>query len=565
MLGLIWETEADRLKVDVKLNLGAKKAGLHLMENIELSKGPEKALPEVITKRELWRVAQGQYDPLGLLCAFTIRFKILMRSLLGEASKKVTNWDDPVPASTNKEFREVVTHLGELRAITFPRAAKPKEEVVGKPMLLIFGDGSTLASCALAYLRWQMADGTVQCRLLAGKTRVAPKCKISIPRMELVGALLAVRLARKIQDALQMELEAMRYFTDSAVALGMILRESATYQEFVVTRVSEIRTKSDPETEWFWIPGEMNIADMGTRPTVVPKDMGLGTPYQEGLPWMKGPPETWPAKKTFAPPPPEECKKDMLAMVMTTQVRPGLWNPPSADTRAKLERVYGYVYTFLAGARKLANFTPITKRTRILEKKTVTTHSPPAEQYREAARLCLLRDAQASIQKGGLKGLTVEAWTYSVEGFADKEILTLGGRQKNYLRVAYDRGELSRLYLEEAHRMDHAGVDAMVRRSRSQVWITRVRPKAKAVKKACFACKRSARTLGEQKMAPLPEHRMGPTPLFFSTAVDLFGPLPISGSVNKRSTGKAWGVIFVCTSTSLAHVEIAETTPQSPS
>jgi hypothetical protein len=256
----------------------------------------------------------------------------------------VTGWDDPVPARTNKEFREVVTHLGELRAITFPRAAKPKEEVVGKPMLLIFGDGSTLASCALAYLRWQMAGGKVQCRLLAGKTRVAPKCKISIPRMELVEALLAVRLARKIQDSLQMELEAVRYFTDSAVALGMILRESATYQEFVGTRVSKIRTKSDPETEWIWIPGEMNIADMGTRPTVVPKDMGPGTPYQEGLPWMKGPPETWPAKKTFAPPPPEECKKDMLPMIKATRVRPGLWYPPAADTRAKLERVYGYVY-----------------------------------------------------------------------------------------------------------------------------------------------------------------------------------------------------------------------------
>ncbi len=42
VLGLIWETEADRLKVDVKLNLRAKKAGLHLMENIELNEGPEK-------------------------------------------------------------------------------------------------------------------------------------------------------------------------------------------------------------------------------------------------------------------------------------------------------------------------------------------------------------------------------------------------------------------------------------------------------------------------------------------------------------------------------------------
>jgi hypothetical protein len=246
--------------------------------------------------------------------------------------------------------------------------------------------------------------------------------------------------------------------------------------QLVHVRVSEIRTKSDPETEWFWIPGEMNIADMGTRPTVVPKDMGPGTPYQEGLPWMEGPPETWLARKTFAPPPPE-CKKDMLAMVMTARVRSGLWYPPSADTRAKLERVYGYVYTFLAGARKLANFTPITKRSRTVGKETVTTHSPLAEQYREAARLCLLRDAQASIEKGGLKGLTVEDRTYSVEGFADKEILTLGGRQKNYLRVAYDRGDLpvlparhllSRLYLEEAHRTDHAGVDAMVMRSRSQ-------------------------------------------------------------------------------------------------
>jgi len=177
VLGLIWETEANRLRVDVKLNLGAKKVGLHPMENIKLDEEPEKALPDVITKRELWRVAQGQYDPLGLLCAFTIRFKILMRSIVEETSQKVTSWDDPVPAGTNEEFRKVVSHLGELQAITFPRAAKPKEEVVGKPMLLIFGDGSTAASCALAYLRWQMADGTVQCRLLAGKTRVARSAK----------------------------------------------------------------------------------------------------------------------------------------------------------------------------------------------------------------------------------------------------------------------------------------------------------------------------------------------------------------------------------------------------
>jgi hypothetical protein len=211
----------------------------------------------------------------------------------------------------------------------------------------------------------------------------------------------------------------------------MILRQSATYQEFVGTRVSEIRTKSDPETEWFWIPGKLNIADMGTRPTVLPEDMGPGTLYQEGLPWMREPPEAWSTKKTFTPPSPEECRKDMLAMVKVTSVRSGLRNPPSADTRAKLERMYGYIYTFLARSRKLNNFTPIAVWTWGTGKGAVTTHGPPAEQYREAPRLCLLQDSQVGIGKEELEGLTAETQTYGVEGFVEKKIVTLGASRKS--------------------------------------------------------------------------------------------------------------------------------------
>jgi hypothetical protein len=59
-------------------------------------------------------------------------------------------------------------------------------------------------------------------------------------------------------------------------------------------------------------------------------------------------------KEDVHAPPPEECKKDMLAMVKFARVRSGLWYPPSADTGAKLECVYGYVYTFLAKFKKSA-------------------------------------------------------------------------------------------------------------------------------------------------------------------------------------------------------------------
>jgi hypothetical protein len=49
-------------------------------------------------------VAQGHYDPLGLLCAFTIRFKIIMRSLSGEEEGISMGWDEPVLASVESDF-----------------------------------------------------------------------------------------------------------------------------------------------------------------------------------------------------------------------------------------------------------------------------------------------------------------------------------------------------------------------------------------------------------------------------------------------------------------------------
>jgi hypothetical protein len=57
---------------------------------------------------------------------------------------------------------------------------------------------------------------------------------------------------------------------------------------------------------------------------------------------------------------------------------------------------------------------------------------------------------------------------------------------------------------------------------------------------------------------PLPDHRMGPAPVFKSTVVDLFGPLLVQDPYNKRKMGKAWGVVFVCAATSLVHVSMTK-------
>ena len=80
VLGLIWETERDGLRIDVKVNFSEKQRGARTAPEADLEEEMEDFAPEVINKRVLWRVAQGQYDPLGLLCVFTIQFKLLMRT-----------------------------------------------------------------------------------------------------------------------------------------------------------------------------------------------------------------------------------------------------------------------------------------------------------------------------------------------------------------------------------------------------------------------------------------------------------------------------------------------------
>ena len=75
----------------------------------------------------------------------------------------------------------------------------------------------------------------------------------------------------------------------------------------------------------------------------------------------------------------------------------------------------------------------------------------------------------------------------------------MGGRQSKFLHIAYDTKfipvvptshTLARLYLEEAHATDHAGVDAMIMKTKGKVWIPSPSQTARAVKGRCFTCKR---------------------------------------------------------------------------
>ena len=58
-------------------------------------------------------------------------------------------------------------------------------------------------------------------------------------------------------------------------------------------------------------------------------------------------------------------------------------------------------------------------------------------------------------------------------------------------------------------------------------------------------------------MGKLPIERLKPAPPWSSVGIDLFCPFEIRGEVNKRSTGKVYGIIYFCLPSTAVHLDVA--------
>ena len=96
------------------------------------------------------------------------------------------------------------------------------------------------------------------------KTRVAPLRQLSIPRLELQAATLAVRLADTIKQELSLDITDTVFRSNTRTVLLYIANESRRFHTFVANRVSEIQDSSNT-AQWRHVPGRLNPADDCTR------------------------------------------------------------------------------------------------------------------------------------------------------------------------------------------------------------------------------------------------------------------------------------------------------------
>ena len=96
-----------------------------------------------------------------------------------------------------------------------------------------FVDASQDAYGAVVYARCTYKDGSVSSNMVAAKTRVAPSISTSIPRLELMAAVVGVRLTTRISKVLEIQLSQSIFWSDSANVLWWIRGRS---REFKVKR-----------------------------------------------------------------------------------------------------------------------------------------------------------------------------------------------------------------------------------------------------------------------------------------------------------------------------------------
>ncbi|XP_018576722.1 uncharacterized protein LOC108915233, partial [Anoplophora glabripennis] len=200
-------------------------------------------------------------DPLGLIGPVVTSSKLIMQQLW----KLNLSWDEPIPDSLRKLWLEFYNELRHLQDIKLPRNVNPNNaqltfDIHG------FSDASEKAFGAAIYAVSSDKKGNMHSYLICSKSRISPLKTLSIPRLELNGALLLCKLTSIVKKALKEKIRNTYHWTDSTIVLTWIKTPPHLLKTFISNRVAEIQRLS-PDIPWYHVPSKQNPADVLSRGT----------------------------------------------------------------------------------------------------------------------------------------------------------------------------------------------------------------------------------------------------------------------------------------------------------
>ncbi|GFU11862.1 reverse transcriptase domain-containing protein [Trichonephila clavipes] len=157
-----------------------------------------------------------------------------------------------------EDYRETYELLNTLYMLTICSPVHPNPFIrhKGKDLQLhIFCDASPRAFGAVAYFCYVTANDDIDTSFITAKSRVSPLKKLTLPRLELLGAVLASRILKYLTSKFKFPILKSFLWSDSSIVLHWIKGKASNYKQLVSNRVIEIQSNSDP-SDWHHCSGE---------------------------------------------------------------------------------------------------------------------------------------------------------------------------------------------------------------------------------------------------------------------------------------------------------------------
>lgn len=509
-----------------------------------------------LTKRYVLKRIAGIFDPLGLVNPIIVQAKLFLQLLWKEG----VEWDDKLSDGMSHRWMAIEDELNKIHTLRVPRFISYGGKV--RITMLCFCDASELCYSTAVYLKIQYEE-QAQVNLTFSKTRVTPKRKLSLPRLELLAVLIGIRCMNWVEKGLKSEVREKHLWTDSQCVLKW-LQSTKPLSVFIENRTREIKETQD--VTFHYVNTHENPADLLTRGKMF-DDIKGSTLWWEGPAWLIDEESKWPTwefptitaeklseieSETRGP----KTLHEMSCIVQDEEptklsnTTPFGINIDEYSSLKKLLRVTAWLLRFVNKARKVHSQKGELTASEISHAKRMWCSYIQKSEYPELLK--------AKTQKH--KNIVAQLSLYEDE----EGLIRCGGRLKHadlsqeakFPILLPKKHRYTELVVQKCHQeIHHAGVSHTLARVRYEFWIPHGRAEVRRINMKCQICKRHEG--GSYKvpvMPPLPEERVSTADPFTYTGLDYLGPLYIRGDEVK----KVWICLFTCMVTRAVHLELVE-------
>lgn len=526
VLGLKWYPQTDTLKFSTEFKIES-----------------------AITKRNILSMSSKIFDPLGLLSATTIIPKIILQRLW----LLKNDWDEEVPNNIKLQWEEFIKNLHHISVLEVPRHI-----VCPAPINVefhCFTDASQTAYGACLYLKSKDALGVTHVHLFCAKAKVAPlKPELTVPRLELMGALLGARLLTRILHSLsnkQFETSRAVLWTDSTIVLGWINTQPKTLKTFVCNRIQEIRELT-AQHEWRYVPTQDNPADLASR-GVKPQDLKNNYLWWHGASFLSKPEDEWPQQIINL----QNNTLPEMKVSLTIQCKQSFISFEKFSKLSKLQRILSYVQRFIYNCKN--------KNNKLKGKLTLQELQTSLKTLAKTSQTYSFEKDIHSLKTTGV--VNCKSNILSLNPFLDSEgILRVGGRIQGALQpynkihpiLIDSKHTFTKLLFAEEHlRLLHCGPQQLLSLIRENFWPVGGRVLATQTVNKCVKCVRLKGKSVQTLMGNLPQSRVNPSSPFEICGTDFAGPFHISNRKGRGArTNKCYLCLFVCFSSKALHLEV---------